>query len=170
MKNLFPLLLLALTGCTFTQHTHIAWLDPAYAPGGNSIYSLMAQKPKTTVVIYRDGAVPDRPYHPILMLAVAGNGNQEPDAVQAFIDLSQRAGADAVIIKRPVSGLSVHEKREAQTAAAASNGSKLAVEQNQSNTISAEELSPNWRYLFQATAVVWDKQPASNNTTNSAAH
>lgn len=166
MKNLFALLLLALTGCTFTQHTHIAWLDPAYAPGGHSIYSLMNQKPKTTVAIYRDGAVPDRPYHEILMLAVDGNGNQEPDAVETFVDLSQRAGADAVVIKRPVSSMSVHEKREAQTAAAADNGSELAVEQNQNNTISAEGLTPNKRYLFQATAVVWDK----HITTNSATH
>lgn len=166
MKNLLVLLLLALTGCTFTQHTHIAWLDPAYAPtSGNSIYSLMNQKPKTTVAVYLDGVVPDRPYHEILMLAVSGNGNQEPDAVQTFMDLSRRAGANAVIIQRPVSGLSVHEKSEAKIAAAANNGAEGAVKQIQSSTISADQLAPNRRYLFQATAVVWDKHITTNSAT-----
>jgi hypothetical protein len=87
--------------------------------------------------------------------SIVGHSN----AVEAFMDLSRRAGADAVIVERPASGLSIHARNEAQIEAAANNGSERAVEQTQNSTISADDLAPNRRYLFQATAVVWDNKP-----------
>jgi hypothetical protein len=115
----------------------------------------MNQHPKTTVQIYRDGATPARPYHPILMLAVAGNGNQEPDAVEAFIDLGQRAGADAVLIARPSFGFGVHAEITAQTSVTNNAGSAKDINSSAAGSVFSDELSPDRRYLFQATAVVW---------------
>jgi hypothetical protein len=150
-------------GCTFTQHTHIAWLDPSYAPhSGQSAYSLMDQPLKTKVTVFRDGATPTRPYHAILIMAADGNGNQEPDAIASFIDLSRRAGANAVIISPPTSGLSV--KREAAAVGTKSSTSSESTDsQAAASKLYVDEMSPNLRYLFKAIPIVWDS-PTSSTT------
>jgi hypothetical protein len=164
MKTLFRILplVLLLAGCTFTQHSHIAWLDSSYTPkSGQSVFDLMNQPQKAKVEIYRNGTVPNRSYHPILMLSVAGNGNQEPDAVETFTDLSARAGADAVLIARPTSGLGVRAEITSQTSVTNNVGSEKGINQSASGSIFSDDLAPNRRYLFSATAVVWD---SSNRT------
>jgi len=147
MKKTFFLLGLAifLAGCSSAQRTHIAWLDTNYQPPQPKGYGpippseserLLAQPLKTNVEVFHQDHMPDRPYHEVAFFSVDGNGNQEADAIQGFVDLARHAGADALIV----------------TMASDARG---AVNEP------VPVLMANQRYIFHATAIVWKDKPAA---------
>lgn len=147
MKKWFFLLgsAIFLAGCTSAQRTHIAWLDSNYQPPQqqhelipeSQSERLLSQPPRTNVEVFHQDHMPDRPYREIAFFSVDGNGNQEADAIQGFVDLARHAGADALIITLPSN---------------ARGGGNDAM----------PVLTANQRYIFHATAIVWkDKAPAA---------
>lgn len=143
--------ILLLAGCTSAQRTHIAWLDTNYEPNHKEhgpiqafeSQRLLAQPLKGNVEVYHQGHLPDRPYHEIAFFSVDGNGNEEADAIQGFVDLARHAGADAVIIDLPVNS------------------------RDEKNGEPAPTLLANQRYIFHGTAIVWKtNEPAEAPATN----
>lgn len=144
MKKTFLLLgsAIFLAGCSSAQRTHIAWLDSTYQPPQkphelipeSDNQRLLSQPPRTNVEVFHQDHMPDRPYREVAFFSVDGNGNQEADAIQGFVDLARHAGADALIVTLP------------------------------SNAQVSNEPTPvlmaNQRYIFHATAIVWKDKPA----------
>src|SRR5262245_1682274 len=78
-----------LTGCSFAQRTCVATLDgtPRPARTGN-------------IEVFQQGKKPTRPYKEIALYTVDGEGKDEADAVQGFMELARKQGADAVLMDR----------------------------------------------------------------------
>jgi len=136
-----------LGGCTFAQRAHVAWLDPAYEPGraGHAPFTpletqrLLSQPLKPDIEVFQPGHKPDRPFREIALFSVDGNGDEEPDAIQAFVDLARHAHADALIVDA---------------------SSPKDVGQHDSAGQERAFLTPNQRYVFRATAIIWTNSPA----------
>ena len=139
-----------LAGCTSAQRTHIAWLDTAYEPGKGGhgpipaleTQRLLSQPAKGNVEVFHQGHLPERAYREIAFFSVDGNGNEEADAIQGFVDLARHAGADAVILDLPSN----------------SRDSK-------NEPIPVPVLLANQRYIFHATAIVWKKDETAPATS-----
>lgn len=132
-----PLTAALLAGCTFAMRTSVATLDgmPQAAKTGN-------------LEVYQQGKKPTRPYKEIALFTVDGEGREEADAVQGFIELGRKRGADAVLVDRTATF-----KREGG-GKTVSTETKQGVEGGVGETI----FYPNARTVFRATAVVWTEQ------------
>jgi hypothetical protein len=138
------LLACLLSGCTFSSRTNIAMLDGTSAPTRLS----HTNRTTTSVVVYQQGKKPTRPYKEIALFTVDGEGREEASAVQGFIDLGRKCGADAILVDRTAT-----LKREGG-GRIVDTQSKEGVEGSGGDTI----YFPNGRCVFRATAVVWTSQ------------
>ena len=132
-----PLTGVILAGCTFAMRTSVARLDstPRAAKTGN-------------IEVYQQGKKPTRPYREIALFTVDGEGREEADAVQGFIELGRKFGADAVLVDRTAT------LKQEGGGKIVSTETKEGVEGGGGETI----FYPNARAVFRATAAVWTEQ------------
>lgn len=97
------------------------------------------------VEVYQQGKKPSRPYKEIALFTVDGEGREEARALQGFIDLGRKCGADAILMDRTAT-----LKRDGG-AKVVDTQSKEGVEGSGGDII----YFPNGRCVFRATAVVW---------------
>ena len=86
-----------------------------------------------------------RPYKEIALFTVDGEGREEADAVQGFIDLARKCGADAVLVDRAATFKKEGGGKIVDTE------TKEGIQGGGSETI----FYPNARCVFRATAIVW---------------
>jgi hypothetical protein len=126
-----------LTGCTFAKRTSIATLDNTARPAKTG-----------NIEVFQQGKKPTRPYKEIALYTVDGDGREEADAVQGFMELARKHGADALLVDRTAT-----MKKE--------GGGKVVDTETQKGAEGGGGETvyyPNARCVFRATAVVWTNQ------------
>lgn len=147
---------LLLTGCAFARHTQIAWLT-ASGPRYNAS-ALLTQPIKSTPQVFLNSTEPTRAYQAIAIMSVKGNPDQEIKAIQAFVDLSARAGADLVLIQRAANGSRINYQRQINGSATNNSGSAAGAATTRDDTL--DILLPDEPCIYHATAAKWaDKTP-----------
>jgi hypothetical protein len=74
-------------GCTFAMRTNIATLDSTPRP-----------PTKGDVEVFLKGRQPTRRYKEIALYTLASHGGEEANAVQGFVKLARKQGADALLM------------------------------------------------------------------------
>ena len=121
-------------------------LDGSASPSAGFLSSHGPPRAKVGAIeVYQQGKKPARPYKEIALFTVDGEGREEADAVQGFIDLARKCGADAVLVDRAATFKKEGGGKIVDTE------TKEGIQGGGSETI----FYPNARCVFRATAIVW---------------
>jgi hypothetical protein len=143
---IIPLLVLPfLTGCSFAGRTSIAMLDGRPRPSTGFFWTYGSRDKSASLEVYQQGKKPTRPYKEIALFTVDGDGKQEADAVQGFIILGRKCGANALVVDRAATLKKEGGGKIVDTQ------TKDGIEGGGAETV----FYPNARCVYRATAVVW---------------
>lgn len=137
-----------LPGCTFAQRTSVAMLDGNAAPPAAGVGPVSLRAKTRSIEVYQQGKKPTRAYREIALFTVDGEGREEADALQGFMDLGRKCGADAILMDRTMT------LQKESGGKVVDSQSKESVAGGAAETI----YYPNARCVFRATAVVWTEE------------